>query len=93
MSLLSNKAVRHRIFAVGVVALQLHLLFAELCHGQELRIPHLVLARLEAADETGAFLTYHGLPLRGFSGKFQKGAPSRSLPLHQLIHALSRVVA
>ena len=68
VSLLSNKTMRHGIVSVGLVALQLHLLFAELCHGQELRIPHLVLARLEAADETGAFLNYHRLPLRRLSG-------------------------
>ena len=68
MSLLSNKTMRHRIFSVRVVALQLHIFIAELCHGQELRIPHLMLARLEAADETGALFDYHRLPLRAFSG-------------------------
>ena len=69
MGLLSNKTMRHRIFSVRVVALQLHI-FAELGHGQELRIPHLVLARLEAADETGALLNYHGLLVQvQFSGR------------------------
>ena len=67
MGLLSNKTMRHGIPSVGVVAFQLHLLFAELCHGQELRIPHLMLARLEAADETGALLDHHRLPLRRLS--------------------------
>ena len=67
VSLLSNKTMRHRIFSVRVVALQLHLFLAELGRGQELRIPHLVLARLEAADETGALLNYHRLPLRRLS--------------------------
>ena len=93
MGLLSNKAMWHGIPSVSLVALKLHLLFAEVCHSQKLGIPHVILTLLQPADETSPLLNNHGLPLRGRPRKFQKGSSFHPLALYELIYALPGIVA